>query len=199
MIKALPFPTGDGVQQWAEKPADCFRTPTNWLRNKPLHWRPLPLLPFAGHICSKRWEATDLGDVIPDPDCGTLPPFVSPKAGSDIEDVLIHGRTPIEINQERIAAQQNAESPRIENDALLRQIRRMIWFMCTGQDRLDDYRLCYRDEATTTVPTGYDAVLVPDGDFVEFRTCDKALRRRSRMAQRLGLLAATTVDRLALA
>jgi hypothetical protein len=49
------------------------------------------------------------------------------------------------------------------------------------------------------VPKGYDAVIVANAEFVEFRTRDRTIRRRSRMVQRLSVLAATTVDRLALA
>ena len=194
--KHTPFPIGD-VVRWAEKPADYFRMLDELLQQAPS----LDTIRFAFRWTYLRTlgSSFDLGDIIPHPDCGTLPPFVSPEAGPDIEDVLIHGRTPIEINQERIVVQQNAESARIENEALLRQLRRMVWFMCTGQDRPSDYRLCYREEPTTTMPKGYDAVIVANAEFVEFRTRDKAIRRRSRMVQRLSVLAATTVDRLALA
>jgi hypothetical protein len=194
--KHTPFPIGD-VVRWAEKPEDYFRILDELLQRAPS----LETIRFAFRWTYLRTlgSSLDLGDVIPVSDCSTLPPFVSPKAGSDIEDVLIYGRTAIEINQERIFTQQNAESPRVENDALLRQLRRMIWFMCTGQDRAKDYRLCYCEAATATVPSGYDAVMVVNGQFVEFRTRDMVIRRRSRMVQRLGILAATTVDCFALA
>jgi len=190
--KHTPYPIGD-VVRWVEEPEDHLRMLDELLLQVPS----LETIRFAFRWTYLRilGSSFDLGDVIPNPDCGTLPPFVSPKVGPDIEDVLIHGRTAIEINQERIAAQQNADSPRIENDALLRELRRMIWFLCTGQDRPSDYRLCYREEATTAVPKGYDAIIVVDGTSIEFRTRNKVIRRRSPMVQRLGVLAATTVDR----
>lgn len=191
--KHTPFPIGD-VVRWAEKPADYFRLLDELLQQGPS----LDTIRFAFRWTYLRTlgSSFDLGDVIPYPDPGILPVFVSPRAGRDIEDVLIHGRMPIEINQERIVARQGPDSSRIENEALLRQLRRMIWLLCTGEDRPRDFRLCYREEATQTVPRGYDAVIIAGGEFVEFRTRDKVVRRRSRMVQRLGVLAAP-VDQLA--
>ena len=69
--------------------------------------------------------------------------------------------------------------------------------MCTGEDRSGDYRLCYRGSPVSSVPEGYDAVLASDGGFVELRTRDRLIRRRSRMVQRLAKLAASTVDLVA--
>jgi hypothetical protein len=40
------------------------------------------------------------------------------------------------------------------------------------------------------LPAGYDAIVTIDGDFVNFQTSEKRVRRRSRMVQRLAILAA---------
>jgi hypothetical protein len=194
--KHTPLPVGD-VVRWVDSPDSYFR-----LLDEMLH-QPALLDPIR---FAYRWtylrtlgSSFDLGDVIPDPNCSTLPPFKLPAAGSSVEDVLVRGRPAVEINHERIILAQGASSYRNEHDALLRQLRRTIWLMCTGQDRIGDYRLSYREGMTQAVPNGYDVMLASDGDFVEFRTHDICIRRRSRMVRRLGVLAAQTIERLVLA
>jgi hypothetical protein len=192
--KHTPFPIGD-VMRWAETPESYFRLLEELLRTP----ASLERIRFAF-----RWTwlrtlgcSFDLGDVIPDPNCGTLPPFTPPAAGPDIEDVLIRGGTAVDINYRRLVAAQHAQSAQSEQEALLRQLRRAVWLMCTGEDRASDYRLCYRESPMSSVPEGYDAVLASDGAFVEWCTPERLIRRRSRMVQRLARLAASRVELIA--
>jgi hypothetical protein len=189
-----PLPVGD-VVGWMETPDGYFRLLDEMLRRPPV----LDSIRFA-----YRWTHLHvlgcmvyLGDVIPRADCGTLPPFKSPAAGSIVEEVLVKGRPALEINHERLMATQGVDANCAERDALRAQLRRAIWLMCTGQDRSADYRLCYHEAATDAVPNGFDAILTSDGGFVEFRTRDLHVRRRSRMVQRLGMLAANSAIQFA--
>jgi hypothetical protein len=192
--KHTPFPVGD-VMRWAEKPEGYFRLVDELLRTP----ASLDRIRFAFRWTWLRTlgSSFDFGDVIPDPDCAVLPPFTSPAAGPDIEDVLIRGGAAVDTNYRRLAAAQHTGSARTEEDELLRQLRRAIWLMCTGEDRAGDYRLCYRESPVRSVPRGYDAVVASDGGFVELRTPERLVRRRSRMVQRLAKLAASRVDLVA--
>lgn len=189
-----PLPIGD-VVRWAATPAEYFKVLDELLVQPPL---------LEGIRFAYRWThvhilgcVIDLGDVIPDASCGTLPPFKSPEQGAAVEAVLIGGKPALEINRERLLAAQGADAGSAERDTLLEQLRRAVWLMCTGLDRTGDYRLCYRQAPVSAVPAGYDAVLSSVGDFVEFRTRDLHIRRRSRMVQRLGILTANDADHVA--
>jgi hypothetical protein len=186
-----PFPIGD-VMRWAETPERYFKLLDELLR-QPVS---LDRIRFAFRWTWLRTlgSSFDFGDIIPDPDCGVLPPFTPPSAGPDIEDVLIRGDAAVDINYRRLAAAQHSRSAQGEDGELLRQLRRAIWLMCTGEDRPGDYRLCCRESPVSSVPEGYDAVVASDGGFVELRTPDRLIRRRSRMVQRLARLAASRVD-----
>jgi hypothetical protein len=186
-----PMPIGD-VVRWTDTPDRYFQLLGEVLQAPPS----LDLIRFA-----YRWThlfilgcAFDVGDVVPDPACATLPPFKSPAVGASIEDVLVHGKAADEINRERLLAAQGPDADELEREALLAQLRRVIWFMCTGRDCSSDYRLCYRDKPARHLPPDCDVVLSRDRDYVELRTRDTTVRRRSRLVQRLGLLAAQRVE-----
>lgn len=71
----------------------------------------------------------------------------------------------------------------------MQQLRRFIWFLCFSEDRMTDYRLFFTRSRIVVAPSDYDAVLISDGEYIEFRAEDRTIRRRSRMVQRLALLA----------
>jgi hypothetical protein len=186
-----PFPKED-VVLWADTPVGYFACLDQALKRGPsidpvqygFRWSHLR---FLG--CS-----VDVGDVVPNSDAGALPPYRTPKAAADIEEIVVGGRTALEINRERLIAKAGAGAVAEEREALERQLRRYTWFLCTGDDPVDDFRLYYASEPVDGVPRGYDAVLVDDGDMIEFRIKDRSVRRRSRMAQRLSALAAQNVS-----
>jgi hypothetical protein len=68
----------------------------------------------------------------------------------------------------------------------------MIWFLATGEDRAQDYRLLCGDQVKSG---SADLAVGIDGDFVELRTAVKTVRRRSQVLRRLGLLAANVESR----
>lgn len=185
-----PFPKGD-VVLWAETPEGYFACLEQALQRGPsiepikygFRWSHLR---FLG--CS-----VDIGDVVPNSDAGTLPTYRTPKAAAAIEEVVIGGRTALELNRERLLADRGANAEADERQALMRQLRRCIWFLFTGEDRAGDFRLFYAGDPVGGIPVGYDAVVVDDGNMIEFRTRDRSVRRRSRAAQRLSALAAQNV------
>lgn len=189
-----PFPIDD-VMRWSATPDGYFGL-LQELLNQP---GSLDRIRFAFRWTWLRTlgSSLDFGDVIPDPNCGVLPPFATPAVASDVKDVLVGGASAVDINYKRLAAAQHGQSARSEEDELLRQLRRAVWLMCTGEDRAVDYRLYYSDSPIGSVPEGYDAVLARDGGFVELLAGDRRIRRRSRMVPRLATLAASRVGLVA--
>ncbi len=186
-----PYPIGD-VVLWADSPEGYFACLEQALQRVPCidpirfayRWTNLRLLG-----CS-----VDIGDVVPHSDAGVLPPYRTPKAAAAIEEIVVGGRTALELNRERLFAVRSSDAAAVELEALKRQLRRCIRLLCTGEDRTDDFRLFYARQPTSRIPNNYDAVLVDDGETIEWRMEDRSVRRRSRMARRLAMLAAQNVD-----
>jgi hypothetical protein len=185
--KHTPLPVGD-VVHWAATPEAYFRLVEAKLRQPPS----LDQIRYAFRWTYLRslGSALDLGDVIPDANCGVLPPFRRPAAGADIAKVLVDGDTSININLRRMRDAQGPQAEALERESFLVELRRAIWTMCLGKIAPDDYRLAYRETPAVELPPGSDAVLGVDGGLIEFRTRDHCIRRRSRMVQRLARLAA---------
>jgi hypothetical protein len=186
-----PYPIGD-VVLWADSPEGYFACLEQALQREPgidpirfaYRWTNLRLLG-----CS-----VDIGDVVPSSDAGVLPPYRTPKAAAAIEEIVVGGRTALELNRERLFAVRNGDAVAVELEALKRQLRRCIRLLCTGEDRTDDFRLFYSRQPISGIPDGYDAVLVNDGETIEWRMSDRSVRRRSHMARRLALLAGQNID-----
>ena len=181
-----PIPTRD-VVAWSDNRKGYF-----WKLDEALQRIPsLNPIRFAYRWSNLRLlgGAVDMGDVIPDLQFLGLPPYESPSAARAIEDILIRGRDPLEINREALIAGQTRGAERNEQDVLMQQLRRFIWFLCFSEDRMTDYRLFFTRSRIVVAPSDYDAVLISDGEYIEFRAEDRTIRRRSRMVQRLALLA----------
>ena len=185
-----PFPKGD-VVLWAESPEGYFACLEQALQRGPsidpiqygFRWSHLRFLGCA----------VDVGDVVPNSDAGVLPPYRTPKAAATIEEIVVGGRTALELNRERLFTERSADAVVDEREALKRQLRRCVWFLCTGEDRADDFRMFYSSGPISNIPRGYEAALVDDGEMIEFRIRDRSVRRRSRMAKRLAALSAQNV------
>jgi hypothetical protein len=184
-----PFPIGD-VVTWSPDRDGYFRCVDEALRSQ----ASLDRIRF-----SYRWSnlallgsSVDMGDVIPDSGFHglPLPAYKTPAAAKLVEDILVHDHDSLAINRAALVAKQGDDEISHELSQLKRQLRRCIWFLCTGVDRSADYRLFYSSSDSPCLPPGYDAMLHDDGRLVEFRTKDRAIRRRSQMARRLAVLAA---------
>ena len=186
-----PYPIGD-VVLWADSPEGYFACLEQALQRVPCinrirfayRWTNLRLLG-----CS-----VDIGDVVPNSDAQVLPPYRTPKAAAAIEEIVIGGRTALNINRERLFAVRSGDTAAVEFEALKRQLRRCIRLLCTGEDCTDDFRLFYARRPTSGIPDGYDAVFIDGGETIEWRMSDRSVRRRSHMAKRLAMLAGQNVD-----
>jgi hypothetical protein len=191
-----PLPVGD-VVAWSDNREGYFRCLDQALKRG-------PSLEQIGY--AYRWThlhilgcAVDFGDVIPDSNFGSLPPYKNPAGGEFVEEVLIGGRSALELNHERLLAAQGSDAAAKEKEELLRQLRRCIWFLCTGRDRDTDYRLFYGLSPGNRIPAGYDALLSEVSGFIEFCAHNETVRRRSRMVQRLAALSAHNAQEAAAA
>jgi hypothetical protein len=181
-----PFPTGD-VVAWADTPDGYFG----------LLKRAMASPPDLERICfAYRWSslrtlgcALDLSDAIPDPEITPLPTYTRPLAAAEIEDALINDRDVLDITRQKLLAAQSKAHIDGEHAALSRQLRRLVWFLCMGEDRPSDYQLLFGRHAGSCPLTDDVAVLTERDGVVEFESAGRRISRRSRMAGRLALLA----------
>jgi hypothetical protein len=180
----VPFPVPD-VVAWEPTPAGYFRQLERMIGESVT----LDRIRYAF-----RWSyvyslsmSVDFGDVVPAPDYHDLPPFRMTAAAPEVEAILVNGKSAIEINRQKIVAAQSVTSTLDETAALHQQMRRMIWFLTTGEDRTEDYLLLCGDQMESG---SADLVVTIEDGFVELRTAAKTIRRRSQVLRRLALLAA---------
>jgi hypothetical protein len=182
-----PFPIGD-VVRWKETCQGYFECLDQALQAGPS----LDQIRFAYRWSYLRFLGCsfNLDDLVPDPEFGALPPYRTPRAAAHIESVLIDGRSALDVNRDALLVNQGPEADAVELDALMHQLRRSIWYLCFGDDRVGDYRLFYSRSPLDSMPEGYDAAIIDDGQGIELRAASRNVRRRSHMVRRLGKLAA---------
>ena len=78
--------------------------------------------------------ALDLGDVVPSTDFTRLPPFKVPREADAIVQAVLGGTPAAALNLQRQVDAQGATSGAAERQALQRELRRLLHFLCTGQD-----------------------------------------------------------------
>jgi len=179
----VPFPVGD-VVQWAPTAKEYFDTLESMLNSGSQ----------LDHIrYSFRWTnvyslslALDFDDVVPAPNFEGLPPYRRPRAARQVEEILVRGASITEMNRRVLMARQGALSFDEETLELLRQMRRMIWFLTTGELRDTDYILRFGESDPGTA----DMAVMTEGEFVVVRTRNTSVRRRSKLIKRLALVAA---------
>jgi hypothetical protein len=182
-----PIPLDD-VVTWANTPDGYFKCIEQALKSAPsltlirLTYRWLNLR-ISGH-------AVDLSDVVPSAAYWGLPSYRTPGAAGIVEDALVSGRNMLDINREQLVARQREGSEKIETAALLRQLRRLIWFLSLGEQPLNDYRLRFASASVERLPDDCDALVAGCGEGVEFRTRNRVARRQSQIVKRLAMLAA---------
>jgi len=134
--------------------------------------------------------AIDFSDVVPSSDYEGLPPFRMPKAADMVEEVFINGKTTVAMNHASLARRQGPALAREESEALRAELRGLVWFLCFGEERPDDYWLFWDDKGEGHIPAGFDATIARRGREIEFRTSHGSVRRRSPLVARLIELAA---------
>jgi hypothetical protein len=126
----------------------------------------------------------DLTDVIPRSDFAGLPPYATPREAAAIEQIVIGGKDICDLNVERLQASQSLEREERELEELLRQMRRLVHFLMTGEDSQEDVPLTVGCAA----PPGSGRAIAIDRHLVTYRDGDRDYRRSSPMAARLARL-----------
>lgn len=162
--------------------------------------------PFDNMKFAYRWyhqdalgRAVDLSDVIPHPDFGGLPPFKTPNAAAEVRQIVIEGRSVVDINLARrrqmVSADLDADAS--EERALKSQMRRLNHFLCTGQEPSGDFQLVFialdseaavapfidRLNVASVAPGVHLFIATPERNFYLFGA--DPIARRSPMATRL--------------
>jgi hypothetical protein len=181
--KYVPFPLND-VVDWAPTAGGYFEVLERALKRPP----DLERVRFA-----YRWSnvynltmSLDFGDVVPPSFHDGLPPFRMPSCASALEDVLVRGASTVAFNRNALVAVQSGSALDAESAELRRQIRRLIWLLAMGEDRQEDFRLRL---GPGEVDCEDALVVTPQGDFVELRTSDRKVVRRSVAIVRLAQMA----------
>ncbi|HUE17083.1 MAG TPA: hypothetical protein VMR25_23090 [Planctomycetaceae bacterium] len=185
-----PIPQDDFCE-WGATPADFFA------KLRELLDRPVS----AGQIARAfRWYSLltlgttlDLTDLVPRSNFAELPVYQMPLEAAAIEQIVIGGKDVCDLNIERLKASRNAQSEDRESDELLRQLRRLVHFLMTGEDSTDDVPLYVRPMdrgacCTETQPGGTSRAIECDGQHAAYRDGERVYRRYSPMAVRLSHL-----------
>ena len=90
---------------------------------------------FRCHYALRLASSFDLGDIIPTPEFQGVAPFRMPSEAASIEEVIVSGKSPSEINFARMANEQSPRRSIEEKEELRRQLFRIIHFLHTGEDR----------------------------------------------------------------
>ena len=136
-----PFPQDDFLE-WAATPADYFA-------------KAAAMLERATNVetLSRAWRwyswyhlghSLDFGDVVPDLEFTGLPLFRPSRQAPALLEVMAQGRDILDWNLERQRELQNADVNAAEIEALQTQLRRLIHFCFTGEDKTparDDFSL----------------------------------------------------------
>ena len=77
----------------------------------------------------------DVSDVVPRDDFWGLPVYRTPREAAAIEQVLVQGQDPLELNLTRLKSLPVLETSRAETDEIQNQLCRLIMFMMTGEDK----------------------------------------------------------------
>ena len=126
-----PFPQDDFLE-WGATPTEYFAK-LNSLLNRPANLETLARA-FRWYHLFHLGTSINLGDLVPNTNSGHLPPFHSPQAAEEIEDVIVRGRDVLDLNHARQAAAQTPDSGAEERAALRRQVRRLLHFFYTGRE-----------------------------------------------------------------
>lgn len=180
----VPFPVGD-VVAWEPTAKEYFATLEGMLSAK----GNIEHIQFA-----YRWSnvyslslSLDFDDLVPAPNFNDLPPYKIPRVAPLVESILVQGASVTEINRQTLEATQHADSVANELDALRKELRRVIWFLATGEMRVTDYTLAV-SPAFNDISA--DLVVTIEKTCVLARTRKETHRRRSNIIARLAPLAA---------
>jgi hypothetical protein len=179
-----PFPVDDMVG-WAPTPTAYFELLEKTLR------APSSLAPVQ---YAYRWSHSaflssyvDVGDLVPRYDYDGLPPYERPVAAGLIESVVRDGASLQEIRYAELVSAQGGAASDAELSALKRALRRVLWFLATGTQLPEDYRLRV-GKVSGAAPD--EVVIDIHGAMVEISLRGRLIKKRSRAIARLASLIA---------
>lgn len=175
-----PIPHDD-FYEWSATPAGFFDK-LRELLDRPVSTDQIARA-FRWYSLLTLGTSLDLTDVVPRSDFAGLPPYRTPLEAAAIEQIVIAGKDVCDLNVERLKTSQGPDSEEREADELLRQLRRLIHFLMTGEDSTDDVPLIIG-----SADPGSSRVIECDGQHATYRDGDRVFRRYSPMAVRLALL-----------
>lgn len=179
-----PFPVDDMVG-WAPTPESYFELLERTLAT------PASLAPVQ---YAYRWSHSaflssyvDVGDLVPRYDYDGLPPYQRPAAAALIEKVVRDGESLQDMRYAELQSAQGSAASEAELSALKRALRRVLWFLASGTQLPEDYRL----RVGKIEEAEFDEVVVDiDGALVEISLRGRLIKKRSRAIARLAPLIA---------
>jgi hypothetical protein len=126
-----PFPHDDFLE-WGQTPSDYFRNLAQ-LVDRPASLETIARA-FRWYHLNHLGVSIDLSDLVPAPDFMGLPEFRLPREAKTIENVVVHGKSTLDINYERLVQSQTSDGGTMEQEAIVQQLRRIFHFIFTGQD-----------------------------------------------------------------
>lgn len=181
----------DDFCEWAATPDDYF-TRLRELLDRPVTTEQIARA-FRWYSLLTLGTTLDLTDVVPRSDFAGLPPYRTPHEAGAIEEIIIGGKDVCDLNIERLRAAQTQESEERERDELLRQMRRLVHFLMTGEDSTRDAPLLFRptDPGAAAIETSDEwsgRIIACDGHHATYYSDQTVYRRYSPMAVRLANL-----------
>lgn len=132
----------DDFSEWGATPADFFAK-LRELLDRPVSAEQIARA-FRWYSLLTLGTTVDLTDVVPRSNFAELPPYRTPREAAAIEQIVIGGKDVCDLNMERLKASQTPNSEGRESDELLRQLRRLVHFLMSGEDSSEDAPLIVR-------------------------------------------------------
>ena len=180
-----PFPVGDMVG-WSPTPDAYFALLEQTLVTPPS----LDAVTYAYRWSHSAFLSSyvDVGDLVPTYDYEGLPAYHLPKAAPLIEKVVHGGESLQDMNYAQLIKAQGPEASAAELEALKRSLRRVLWYLASGTQLSEDYRL----RLGKLEGAGADEVVVDaDGADVQISLRGTLIKKRSRAIARLAPLVAS--------
>lgn len=179
-----PFPVDDMVG-WAPTPQSYFALLEQMLA------APASLAPVQ---YAYRWSHSaflssyvDVADLVPRYDYDGLPPWKRPAAAPLIEQVVRDGASLQEIRHAELVSAQGDAAAAAELPALKRSLRRVLWFLASGTQLAEDFRLRVGKVSEASAD---EVVVEIDDGMVDISLRGNLIRKRSRAIARLAPLIA---------
>jgi hypothetical protein len=179
-----PFPVDDMVG-WAPTPKEYFELLERTLSAPPS----LDSVTYAYRWSHSAFLSSyvDVGDLLTSHDYDGLPPYHKPASASLIERVVDGGASLQEIRYAELTSAQGTSASAAELAALKRSLRRVLWFLASGTQLQEDYRLRV---GKVSGAASNEVVVDIDGAMVEISLRGHILKKRSRAIARLAPLIA---------